>query len=456
MHQEIWFQKYKILGLLGKGGTSTVYLAVHIKLNSYRAIKFISKNHPLYNFQRKEAFVLKNLKHSCIPIIYDIEEDEEGSYIIEQYLEGQTLKEYVDSQGLLSEDIIIQYGIQICNLIQYLHSTLRPILYIDLKPDNIILSDHTIKLIDFGSALYQDELSEAQPYTGTRGYSAPELYHRTKIDERSDVYSIGMLLYFMATKIMITRNSLDFDNIDQVSSCSMQLKNIINKCLKFHPSLRYASVSNLYAQLSALSKKNQYNGSTKKKITFAIAGAQPRIGVTHFSFRLCNYLLSRKLNCIYLERNNSGGVRIMKSRYEGAAKAPSIYTIGRIPLLLYQEDRSKEEVEAPLVIIDYGCLTGKNVEEFLQADVKLLLLGLKDWELNYSEEALDLVAEYKEIYYLFNFANGQQFSRAVQNMEHRKCYRVPYEPDPFSKITAQNGKELFHELYNQSKGLNLQ
>lgn len=101
MQQEIWFQKYKILHLLGKGGTAKVYLAEHIILNSYRAIKVISKQHPLYSFQRNEAFILKNLKHSCIPIIYDIEEDEEGSYIVEQYLEGKNLKEYVEERGAL-------------------------------------------------------------------------------------------------------------------------------------------------------------------------------------------------------------------------------------------------------------------------------------------------------------------------------------------------------------------
>ena len=77
MQEEIWFGKYRIQKLLGQGGTAKVYLAEHIKLNSYRAIKIISKKHPLYDLLRNEAMILKNLRHSCIPIIYDIEEDEE-------------------------------------------------------------------------------------------------------------------------------------------------------------------------------------------------------------------------------------------------------------------------------------------------------------------------------------------------------------------------------------------
>jgi serine/threonine-protein kinase len=140
MQQEIWFQKYKILGLLGRGGTARVYLAEHILLKSYRAIKCISKNHPQYELQRNEAFILKNLKHSCIPIIYDIEEDDKGSYIVEEYIEGITLTDYVLANGALREDIIIQAGIQLCDLIQYLHSAKSPVFYLDLKPDNILIS----------------------------------------------------------------------------------------------------------------------------------------------------------------------------------------------------------------------------------------------------------------------------------------------------------------------------
>src|SRR5690606_4170247 len=141
MRQEIWFQKYQIIKLLGRGSTAEVYLAKHILLNSYRAIKCISKNHPLYEYHRKEANLLNNLKHPCIPIIYDIEEDENGSYIIEQFIEGHTLKDFVRDKGPIDENIIIHYAIQLCDLLEYLHSVERPIIYLDLKPENIIIQE---------------------------------------------------------------------------------------------------------------------------------------------------------------------------------------------------------------------------------------------------------------------------------------------------------------------------
>lgn len=453
MQQEIWFQKYKILGLIGSGGTAKVYLAEHIKLNSYRAIKFISKNHPLYILLRNEAFLLKNLKHPSIPIIYDIEEDEEGSYIIEQYLEGATLKDFVLIKGFLNDDIIIQFGLQLCDLIQYLHSVARPILYLDLKPDNIIVCGSSLKLVDFGSALYQDEISSNQPYTGTRGYAAPELYGTDKIDERCDVYGIGMLLYFMASGIFHKTEDKDIHNIDQVSGCSKQIKNIINKCLKFHASQRYASVSTLYLKLSAIKKKNQYNKTDKAVITYAIAGAQHRIGVTHFALRFCHYLLEQKLKCLYQECNDTGCIRIIRNRYEETKEESGLYYIQKIPLLQSNREAIINYREYDIVIKDFGKLTQGKLDEYLNADIRLLLLGFKDWELNDSEEALNIVTEYKEIFYLFNFINGKQFQQAVKNMENRRCYRIPYEPDPFSKITVQNGKDFFQDMLHLSKDI---
>ena len=327
MRQEIWFHKYRIIKLLGRGSTAQVYLAEHILLNSYRAIKCISKDHPNYELHRKEAFLLKNLKHSCIPIIYDIEEDDKGSYIIEQYLEGVTLKEYVQSQGPIREYIIISFALQLCDLINYLHSIERPIIYLDLKPENIIVTGTTIKLIDFGSALYKDELKEGQGYCATKGYAAPELYRRDIIDERCDVYGIGMLLYYMVTGLSIGNRLEKITNVDFAGSCSKQLKNIINRCLKFNPSQRYSSVTQLSKNLSAIIRKEKQYLKSSQSLRIAVAGAQNRIGVTHLSFRICSYFIQKRRKCVYEEKNNSGCVRSMKYRYGGLMPKDTIYEI---------------------------------------------------------------------------------------------------------------------------------
>jgi len=448
---EIWFQKYKILGLLGRGATASVYLAEHVKLNSYRAIKFISKRNPLYELHRKEAYILKSLKHACIPIIYDIEEDEEGSYIVEEYIKGVSLREFVSKNGALREDIAIDFAMQICDLLICLNSE-GSIIYPDLKPENILVSDMKIKLIDFGSAIFLDEETGNQKYTGTRGYAAPELYRQGRIDERCEVYGIGMLLYYMVTGIVI-KGDMDYTaNIDHAGACSKRTKYIINKCLKYNPSQRYSSVKLLYRHLSAL-RKNQFQIFPAKPITIAVAGAQPRIGVTHFSFRLCKFYKSLNYSCLYVESNDSGCVQAIKSRYYGIAGDNGRYRLMGIDMLAGAAREQELPEGYQVIVMDFGSLTEDKLDPFLKADLRLLLLGAKDWELDLSERVLELTAGYtkhKEIVYLFNFMNGRQFYSALKSMGSSICYRIPYEPDPFAAPSRKNGRELFAEIASMS------
>lgn len=445
MQQEIWFQKYRIIRLLGRGGTAEVYLAEHIKLKSYRAIKCISKKHPLYEFQRNEALLLKNLKHSCIPIIYDIEEDEESSYIVEQYLEGITLKELVASKGPLRENLLIHYALLLCDVIDYLHKADRPILYIDLKPENILVLDSSLKLVDYGSAIYQDELPGENKLCGTKGYVAPELYLRSDIDNHCEVYGIGMLMYFMATGRGIPVNKADLNNIDQLGDCSTQLKGIINHCLKFHPAQRYATVEQLKKQLSALRQKRRRTMESGRTLTIAVAGAQQRVGVTHLSIRLCKYFLQAGKDCLLQERNQSGHLSRIRNCYREIRGKEGIYEVEGIPMAT-QEIPEKMMEDYQVTVLDYGCLNRENIHAFLQADQKLLILGAKDWELQDSEQILDMTAEYKDITYLFNFLNDKQFYRVCRSMGNKNCRRLPYEPDPYARPKGSSGTDFFREL----------
>ncbi|MFT4142911.1 MAG: serine/threonine-protein kinase [Mobilitalea sp.] len=448
MQQEIWFQKYKILGLLGRGGTAKVYLAEHIKLNSYRVIKVISKHHPFYLNLRNEAFVLKNLKHSCIPIIYDIEENEEGSYIVEQYLEGETLAEHVAKTGGLQESIILNYGIQLCDLIHYLHCIDRPIFYLDLKPDNIIIHNGVLKLVDFGSAIFRDELVQGQAYFATRGYAAPELYHKGRIDERCDIYGVGMLLYYMATGIPIKKQDEDILHIDQAGNCSKQLKVIINRCLKYQPSHRPASIEILRKKLSAITQKNQFVTKDNTTLYIAVAGGQSRIGTTHFAFRLCNYLHRQGLLCLYYEENDSKCIALLKNRCNIRANNEGRIFYQGITMEASHPNRIQKFERFQVVVKDLGVLTEANLNLFQISDLKILVLGAKYWELEQAEKVLSMVSEDKNILYLFNFLDGLRFQTIVKNMRRESCYRIPHEPDLFRKTISKCEQELFSEILN--------
>lgn len=446
MPHEIWFDKYRIIKLLGQGGTAEVYLAEHIKLSTFRAIKHISKHHPLYKLQLKEAQILKDLKHSCIPIVYDIEEDEDGSYIVEQYLEGVTLKEYVTKRNCLSGDIIIHFALQLCDLIKYLHSVKRPILYLDLKPDNIIVTDHIIKLIDFGSAMFRDEIQANTERYGTKGYAAPELYGNNSLDERCDVYGIGILLYFMVTGKAISTTKEKLPHIDFNNNCSKKLKRIISKCLKFDPSQRYASVSQLEHQLSAIIKKDKHLISIGSSIEIGIAGAQSRIGTTHMAFRLCSFFKHMNMECLYVEKNKSRCICLTSNRYLGLNNDNEVIKINDIPMACMDYLQSIDSSGYNVIIKDYGQLSYSNREQFVQSEVKILILGAKDWELGFSEEALEMISEYKDVIILFNFVDGRQYKQVIKNMMFKSCLRIPYEPDAFALPSDKNSQEFFKEL----------
>lgn len=449
---QILFDKYRIVKVLGSGGSATVYLAQHIKLESFRAIKCIRKDNPLYNDALKEAYILKNLRHSNIPIIYDIDEDPRCSYIIEEYIEGESLKSYRLNHHFIQEDIIINFSMQICELIQYLHKNEKPILYLDLKPENIMVSNHTLKLIDFGTATYFEETKERKHLVGTKGYAAPEQYRRGNIDERCDVYGIGMLLFYLVTGITFDSTINILKNIDEVENCSKKLKSIINRCLKFHPSHRYQSVLQLHNKLSEIWQKSEpiYLLKSEKSLKLSIAGSQHRIGTTHTSLLIASYINKYIANSIYIEENNQRVIKSLINRYKNIKAKKEVYTLHDCNVTNGVGIDSSFLANYQIIVKDYGVLTQDNLVDFLSADIRLLILGAKEWELSESERVLNEVMEYKDIIYLFNYVDGKTFREAVHCMNGKSCCRIPYIVNPLKAGHNEGIYELIQEILRNS------
>ena len=172
---------------------------MHIGLEEYRAIKRISKRDADYDTFRGEALVLKELRHPGIPMIYDLEEDSEFFYLIEEYLEGYSLYALIVNQGPIQEAEAVRYGMQVCGLVAYMHSACEiPILHLDLQPNNLIICNGTVKLIDFDHAAGCRWANTAPKRFGTVGCAAPEQYASDRmLDQRTDIYAIGAVLRFM-------------------------------------------------------------------------------------------------------------------------------------------------------------------------------------------------------------------------------------------------------------------
>lgn len=280
---EIIDGKYEILTEIGRGGMSVVYLARNKNLNQQWAIKEVFRNARDQNHEEvvqsaiAEATMMKNLDHPLLPRIVDIIENSDTIYIIMDLIEGRTLQAVVEENGAQPQETVVEWGIRLCEVLGYLHSRKPPIIYRDMKPENIMLKpDGTIKLIDFGIAReYKEKSVTDTTALGTRGYAAPEQWgNRGQTDPRTDIYGLGATLYHLVTGKSPAVPPYEIKPIRMWNpQLSSGLEKIILKCTQLDPDKRYQTSDELlvdlqhYHEMDDLYRKNQKG----KMIKFASA-----------------------------------------------------------------------------------------------------------------------------------------------------------------------------------------
>lgn len=249
---------YEIIKVLGEGGMGRVYLARNIKLDTLWAIKQVSKKTDSKFDLLAEPNILKKLKHPALPRIFDILEDEQNIYIIEDYIEGVSLDQALKTNGKYPEAVVVDWAKQICDVYQYLHAQKpNPVIYRDMKPGNLIVdSEEKVKLIDFGIAReYKEESEGDTQYIGTRGYAAPEQYGKSQSDARTDIYSLGITLYHLVTGKSPNEPPYEIKPVRQFNKkLSRGIEHIIKKCTQQDPANRYQSTNKLLSDLNNIQK----------------------------------------------------------------------------------------------------------------------------------------------------------------------------------------------------------
>ncbi len=206
---EVLQGRYRIERVLGTGGMSTVYLALDLRFNRARRLCAIKEmiSHILdprmralaqQSFER-EAALLATLSHPSIPKIYDYFIEGERSYLVMEYIPGQDLETLLRrTEGMLPVEEVVNWAVQICDVLHYLHSQQPPIIFRDLKPSNIMVDPYgRVYLVDFGIAkVFQ--AGQRGTMVGTEGYSPPEQY-RGVADPRTDIYALGATLHHLLT-----------------------------------------------------------------------------------------------------------------------------------------------------------------------------------------------------------------------------------------------------------------
>lgn len=202
---------------------------------------FVKKVLTVYNaelFQHLKTHPVRNTPH-----IYELAEEGNTLILIEEYIPGQTLQELLDAHGPLPKSQVIDYMLQLCQILTDLHSRQPAIVHRDIKPSNIMLSpDGVVKLLDMNAAKWHNSLQTRDTVLiGTREFAAPEQYGFGPSTIQTDIYAVGVLI-----------NVLSTGHFPKEETVSGPLSSIVAKCTEFSPKHRYHNVTELSSALSAL------------------------------------------------------------------------------------------------------------------------------------------------------------------------------------------------------------
>ncbi|HJA81341.1 MAG TPA: Stk1 family PASTA domain-containing Ser/Thr kinase [Candidatus Mediterraneibacter intestinipullorum] len=258
-------KRYEILGRIGSGGMADVYKGKDHKLNRYVAIKVLKSD-----YRTDEVFIKKflseaqaaaGLMHPNVVNVYDVGQDRGLYYMVMELVEGITLKDYIEKKGRLSAKETISISIQMVTGLQAAHN--QHIIHRDIKPQNIIISkDGKVKVTDFGIARATTATQTiSTSVMGSVHYTSPEQARGGVVDQKSDIYSIGITMYEMITgnvpfdgdsTVSVALKHLQEEIVspaEEVPDIPYSLECIIMKCTQKNPGLRYHDCAALLLDL---------------------------------------------------------------------------------------------------------------------------------------------------------------------------------------------------------------
>jgi hypothetical protein len=262
--------RYEIVRRIGGGGMGAVYLAKDRNLgDAPRAVKEMVESHldptqhekAIGDFKR-ESLLLTSLEHPSIPTIYDYFYDDVLSrfYLVMKYISGGDLASRMRAAvgGKIDEKTVTDWGMQVADVLDYLHSRPKPIIYRDLKPANLMIDGNNgrVMLIDFGIARWVSQQEKGVTAVGTMGYAPPELFSG-RVQPASDVYSLGATMFHLLTGADPQDNPLlifDFSKNPrprQINpAISSEMEQILMRTVEYKPDDRYRTAGELRNELA--------------------------------------------------------------------------------------------------------------------------------------------------------------------------------------------------------------
>lgn len=267
--------RYELVELIGSGGMAVVYKAMCHRLNRYVAVKImrpeLAKNEKFRRRFQTESQAIAKLSHPNIVGVYDVSRTDHIEYIVMELIDGITLKQYLQDHGPIDAAQAVDFSLQIARALSHAHG--KGIVHRDIKPQNILVVDNgVVKVADFGIANLQSEVPDVENEAiGSVHYISPEQARGLPVDGRSDIYSLGIVMYEMLS------GKLPFDGDDDrtvalkhlsavptplreiAPSVPEALEKIVMKAMNASLDERYQTADALVADLEALQKT--INGS---------------------------------------------------------------------------------------------------------------------------------------------------------------------------------------------------
>ena len=395
MTDSIFNSKYKFIRELGKGGCGTVFLAENIMLGNIWAVKQIPKDRETSISAHIEPQVLKRLNHPALPRICDVYDEQEAVYIVEDYIEGDTLKQILDKHGALNPERVLSIGFQLLNVLNYLHRLEpQPVIYRDMKPHNIIITkEDYIKLVDFGVSvvLTEKNMCSETAFIGTRGYAAPEVYNGQGADFTSDIYSFGITIFVLLTAARpeaisqihkeIPNSIANFikpdstpnsSNIHKDNDLAQDILNIIRKCTQYNIESRYQSIEEIITEFKKIEQLhvakenhtapiNTFKGERVAPDIICVWGVSGT-GISTVTYAMCELAVKQGYDTCYLDLSLNGRTQVSSNIAGKASTADSSAT--------YKIEQNEQVVETNIIRAPDGFdyVTFNTLIDFGQAD----------------------------------------------------------------------------------------
>ncbi len=418
-----------------------MYLVRHRELGEYRAVKAVTKNSLGYDSFRREALLMKDLHHPGIPVIYDLEEDEEYGYLIEEYLQGISLEQAVTDHEPLDRRSILKYLIQICQVIDYLHTSgTEPVLHLDLQPRNLLVCRNGIKLIDFGQAARMSQANRSGKRFGTVGFAAPEQYDCSQdMDQRTDIFAIGCLFFYLVTGSPPDRSSSSAGLGQRM--WSREAGRVLEACLAQNQKERYQTAEQLRTDLEALLE------DTVSSLIVAVYGNEPCTGATHISLALSACLWRMGIPNRYEECHPFGKIRRLKGEREKLDQS-GCFSYGSCVIKPYYGKQAVfMDEEYPVVIQDRGAADGFAHSVLPQSSPAAVILtaGGKPWNQVPDREFMKIYE--KKLFLIYSFSSPGFPGNRPERLPKGGLFRAPLFSDPF--FPDQKAEKWLRLLWKQ-------